>query len=193
MKKFKLATLLVVIITIIIGGIYLTSKLGNVSSAPVSQPAQREERLARLNNLARQRNREILSQQPDPVVSDLVAIGVFLNFLAVADNPSDLEKTNSYLINALGMKEKSDRDVLVDTARKYKDINLRIANETLAKRNDLQPQDPNLEKGLALRKLVKELRANLSKQGWSTFQSTILGRVKPQIKVLRQDGGKLSK
>ena len=100
----------------------------------------------------------------------MVAIGTFLSFLGAANNPVDIVKTDSYLANALKMENANDRKTLSSISRRYVITSTRIqvlAVNNVGNDNNLKPLVN--EKGSLLKGLVKDLKNDLSEQGWRTL------------------------
>lgn len=223
-KMFSVLLSIVVVVAVVAGGIGLVSPdMGKVSAeTSSSKPAkfkgpnkprqmmdeilglEKHSDLERKNELAAQRNKQLNQQiaavPADPAVTDEVAQGIFLRFIAGNKTAAEKESLrNGYLKQTLGITKSNKQDKLFELAEEYLQAGnqIQIESENIGRKYHPHHAAASAEDQAAfallaerkknlVRNTMRKLRQQLnSGQLSDRIEDHIETKVKPRIKVNR--------
>lgn len=158
---------------------------------------QKESRYEMLTKQARLKNIALQTKTPDPSVTDEIAYGIALRLVGDSKTETEKQLMRTYMASNLGVTNTDDQNLLFQISEDYKrDRNLIQMNaESITRKyhpthSQISNADDNALKKLGkdkdklVKDTVKNLKKDMSSDGWTAFQTAVLGRIKGNIKPI---------
>lgn len=197
MKKSKIIASAIIGVALVGAVFFSMSIMPNMPKSivpnSVTASAHSEKEYEKLNRKVQKKNVEMIKNiVADPRVTDDIACGPFFRFIGGNKDSKERNSIRRYIASNLGIKNSADIEIILNRAEQFTSVSNQIWTDAGNFARSNGNKQPLRQFGLAKSKLtkdvLKDLRRNLSRDGWNAFQSAIITKVKPRIKLDRKRG-----